>query len=64
MVASHCGGNRGWLVESDVEESGDGARIRDQNLGSHLEVRIVTAHKLSSQFVPRHQKGLLIIQKD
>lgn len=34
MVASHCGGNSGWLIESGVEECRDGARIRDQKLGS------------------------------
>lgn len=34
MVASHCGGNSGWLVESGVEECRDGARTRDQKLGS------------------------------
>lgn len=59
MVASHCGGNRGWLVESDVEESRDGARIRDQNLGSHLEVRVVHCSQIQQPVCTQASEGAL-----
>lgn len=59
MVASHCGGNSGWLVESGVEESRDSARIREQKLGSPLEVRVVHCSQTQQPVCTQASEGAL-----